>query len=165
MKMIGWLILGGGTLYLLDKMGILGGIVPTASGAPIASSPQAANATNATAVISSNTTLQAILAELSNAGVNPQSLQTVYTWNYYYTKARGVNGPDPSMILPNNPNAATEQISLSEWWSGMNSAGFSGMGAIAHHVNPYLQGPRATMRAFGAGLAPTGMETYIKQVG
>ena len=41
----------------------------------------------------------------------------------------------------------------------MTNAGFSGMGLIAHHINPYwnIQGTQ-----FGDNLAPTGIEMYRK---
>jgi hypothetical protein len=90
---------------------------------------------------------------------------SVSQWNVYYKIVRGIDGPTPTDLFPGNPNANTQLFSLNEYWGAMTGNGFSGLGLIAHYVNPYTQGPRAASQVpFGAGLAPTGMETYIKRV-
>jgi hypothetical protein len=53
--------------------------------------------------------------------------------------------------------------SINEWWTAMNKAGFSGMGMIAHYVNPYWN-PAGGGVGFGRGLTVNGMEKYIKQL-
>jgi hypothetical protein len=92
---------------------------------------------------------------------DPNQNHTVWEWNYYYQLVRGIPGPDPTVVLPNNANADTELISLNEWWTGMTGAGFSGMGNIARGVNPYAN-PMGT--PMGSYLTLLGSEAAIKVV-
>jgi hypothetical protein len=114
-------------------------------------SPQAATTTNANAV----NTYNLVKAAITSAGVS--GLQTVDVWNYYYQQIRGIPGPAPETLFPNNDR--NEKYSMDEWWAAMTGQGFSGLGLIAHHVNPYWN-PQGTQ--FGDNLTATGMEMYRK---
>jgi hypothetical protein len=160
-------ILGAAGVVLLDYLGVIHiafldqFITPMSSGTI---APATTSNTNSTAS-TQTTTLDAMAALIQKDGMNPATaLMSVSKWNFYYNLARGVAGPAPTDLFPKNANADTENFTLQEWWSAMVQAGFSGLGLIAHHVNPYLLGPRTTMHPFGAGCTPTGPETMIKQV-
>jgi hypothetical protein len=163
-KMIGWLIGIGGAAFILDKLGyidlstIFGGTVVPTDGT--SSSPQANNPQQAV----QNTTLGLLHNAVVADGRDPQAYMSVSEWNVYYKLARGVNGPAPQDLFPDNPNADTQKFSIGEYWNAMTHTGFSGLGIIAHFVNPYLSGPRAANVAFGANLMPTGPETMIKRI-
>lgn len=156
MKTLLWLAAGGGVLYLLDTMGVFGTatVATTTSAASTTSSSPQANNPNATA---QNQTLQMVIAKMQQNGLDP--VNTYYSasqYNFFYQLVRGIPGPELDQF------PANELISINDWWSAMTSNGFSGLGMIALHVNPYLQGPRTSpLKKFGAGLAPTGIETYI----
>ena len=161
MKLVGWLALGGVGVVVLDYLGVIDlpwlnqYITPRVATSPQANDPTATAGT---------TTLEAMAALMLKDGISTTSLQSVNVWNFYYKLARGVVGPAAEDLFPHNANASTEKFTMGEWWAGMTAKGFSGLGLIAHYVNPYLNGPRTTQHAFGVGLAPTGMETYIKRI-
>lgn len=152
MKAIGWLAIGGVGLYLADQMGLFASLSGTTTTSQVATSPQAANPNAA----QTNQTLNMVIAAMQKDGLDPvHQYYSASQYNFYYNIVRGIPGPE----LPQFP--VNELISVSDWWGGLTASGLSGLGMIAHHVNPYLQGPRANTAMFGAGLAPNGMETYI----
>lgn len=171
MKGFGWIIAAVGGYYILEQMGILpnpfGTVAGTTTTTGNPTSTTTATTTNTTttntptSTVSQNQTMNAIQAAMVKANDDPTQYHTVYEWNYYYTQVRGVQGPDPNMLFPGNPSATSELFSFSEWWSAMTGNGFSGMGAIAHHVNPY-NNPMGTQ--FGSYLMPTGMEKWGKVI-
>lgn len=123
-------------------------VVPAAG---TTTSPQAATVTNANAV----NTYNLVKAAIQSAGVS--GMQTVDVWNYYYQQIRGIPGPAPETLFPSNDR--NEKYSMDEWWSAMTGQGFSGLGLIAHHINPYWN-PQGTN--FGDNISATGMEMYRK---
>lgn len=123
--------------------------------------PQAANP-NANVAAMQTATFQAIVNKLNSDKVDPNSYQTADFWNYYYQEIRGIPGPAPeSLNLPGY--VAGAKYNLGQWWNSMMNAGFSGLGLIAHHVNPYINAFQQ-QDEFGANLVPTGMEMYIKRL-
>jgi hypothetical protein len=155
------LIVGGAYLvskyvFGFDPLASMFGVATTGSGTPVntgggtSTTPQAVNPQAAS-------TMAALIKQLQASGVDPTSYQTFDTWNFYYQKTRGIAGPDPGTFLTSSTRS--ELMSLDQWWGYMTSAGFSGMGLIAHAVNPYhnYQGT-----PFGANVVPNGMEKYIK---
>jgi hypothetical protein len=98
-------------------------------------------------------TLQKIMNDMTANNDDPTQYHSVYQWNYYYQRARGVNGPDPNTLFPGaNPS---KLYSIQEWWTAMNGAGFSGFGLIATRINPYMN-PKGT--PFGANITANGSE-------
>ena len=106
-------------------------------------------------------TLAAVVAAMTASKVdNPYGFNVVDVYNSYYQGVRGVAGPAPETLgLPNYVTGAKYDITT--WWNAMTSKGFSGMGLIAHHINPYITAMQQGSE-FGANLVPTGMEKYIK---
>lgn len=160
--MIGWLIAGGAALYLADKMGYLSGLNigggTTVQQTP-ADSPQANNPNTA----QTNGTLTNMIQLMQQYNQDPMKQNYgAWVYNFYYKMLRGIDAPDPYTMFPNRPNLANETMPINDWWAAMTGNGFSGMGMIAHHVNPYVQGPRFDPRKmFGAGLNPTGIEQMM----
>lgn len=194
MKNIGWLLLGGGVLYWLYESGVLGATTTTpavsTSTTPQANDGTATGTTSKAAVVTlvqgpngpvpAPTTLADIYTQILNWATPDPGFTVLsdgmlagssYQWatllNLVFPKAAPVdlgvmlNGADPSA-----------QIRLDAWWLWakaylQSKYGLSGLGMIAHHVNPYLQGPRpfGVHQVFGANLAPNGMETYVTRLG
>lgn len=154
--------IGIGGYFLLRYFGIdlLSGIttpaVSTVTGT--ADTPQAANP-NAATEQATATTLSLLQAAMTANKQDPTKLYTVDIWNYYYNQVRGVAGPAPEELFPGVDR--NKNYSLNEWWTAMSKAGFSGLGLIAHHTNPYWN-PAGGGVGFGRGLTVNGMEKYIK---
>src|ERR1035437_5937425 len=81
-----------------------------------ASTPQAANPTNAATAASQATTLAAMKTLMAASGVGT-GLTNVDTWNYYYNKVRGIAGPAPEDLFPGVDR--NKLYSLDEWWTAM----------------------------------------------
>ena len=150
--------------YFLYEWLVTNGILGTAVATPVITTSAAVNPSavvNPSTAIAGNTLskLTAILLA-SNANL-PGSYQNVDTWNFYYRSVRGVAGPAPETLFPGVDR--NKMYSLAEYWSAMTGAGFSGLGVIANHVNPYWDRP-SNMRA-GQNMNPNGMERYIIQKG
>jgi hypothetical protein len=124
-----------------------------------ASTPQAADPTNAAKAAGTATTLELLKQAMVADKQDPTVLHSVDVWNYYYNKVRGVAGPAPEELFPGVDR--NKNYTLNEWWTAMSGAGFSGMGMIAHFVNPYWN-PAGGGVGFGRGLTVNGMEKYIK---
>ncbi len=86
--------------------------------------------------------------------------KSVDVWNTLYVAVRGVPGPAPETIFPNVNR--DKLYTIDEYLAGMGSGGFSGMGMIAHHVNPYANPMGGSFR-FGDNIRPSGMEMYVKR--
>lgn len=151
----GALAVGGFFLYnwLVDNKYIGAMNLP---GVP--NSPQGADPTNATSKTNANATLALVAAAAAADKTDPSSYQSTDLWNYYYQGVRGVPGPPPEDLFPGIDR--NTKHSISEWWTAMSAKGFSGMGNIAHWVNPYHN---PSGNPFGDNIGPTGMETYIKR--
>jgi hypothetical protein len=151
--------IGVGGYFLLRYFGIdlLAGFgTPAAAVVPV-STPQANDAA-IQAATAANVKGQVYAA----SGVSGAStLQSVDFWNYYYQKVRGIAGPAPEDLFPGVDRNKT--YTIDEWWVAMTGKGFSGMGMIAHHVNPYWN-PAGGGVGFGRGLTVNGMEKYITQM-
>jgi hypothetical protein len=170
MKTLGWLILGGGVLYLLDEMGVFG---TTAVAAPATSTSPQAN--TSTSVSTSNTsastttgavsgsTLSQLITLMQQYNQDPTVNQySAYVYGTYYNMLKGCNScaPDPNSMWPGYSTNPTN-MSISTWWAAASATGISGLGIIARNVNPYLQGPRWANKIYGANLAPIGPETMV----
>ena len=153
-----WLGLGGVVLYVLDKAGYFGNL-SLSSGTTTTT-----NAANPNATIT-NDTLNKMITLMKSYNQDPTSNNySAYVFNSYYKMVRGVDAP-LGVMFPND-DLTTKLYTISEWWTALTGQGLSGLGLIAHHVNPYLSGPRVgAHQVFGSGLAPTGMETYAKYKG
>jgi hypothetical protein len=157
--------LAGAGVVLLDYLGVINIAWLNQFITPMASTPAPPTASTDPNVVTQTTTLAAMQALMAKDGIDiTTTLMNVNHWNFYYNLARNIPGPDGATLFPTNVTAQTENLSWQEWWTAMVAAGFSGLGLIAHHVDPYLLGPRTTMHPFGAGCAPTGPETMIKIV-
>jgi hypothetical protein len=117
----------GGYFILKDMFGydILAnfGVTPATTG----TSPQASNP----AVTAAATTLQKISDMVKASGGDPSGYQSVDFWNYNYKLVRGIDGPAPEALFPNVDRNKT--YSLTEWWSAMTGAGFSGLGMVVSY--------------------------------
>lgn len=156
-KGIGWMIaIAGGYLvarhFGYDPLSFLstagGNSVPDTSTSPNNASPGA---------LSAGTTLAQMINKLKADSVDPNSLQTVDLWNWYYNQVRGIAGPSPESLFAGADR--NRKYSLSEYWNAMSSTGFSGMGVIAHHVNPYAN-PIAN-RPYGGNAHVNAFETFV----
>lgn len=187
MKTLGYLLLGGGALYFLYESGMLGS-VPTAVASGTSTSPQANTSTSVstgatTAATVSGPSLVAVQGYLqSNAAMDGnfvkmasgqfagQYMGSVDHWNFYLAKVvPSTSGVNTNQLFTGSNIDLSQPISFSQYWGIIgpyltHQYGMSGLGLIAHNVNPYKQGPRPYQvnQIFGANLAPTGMETYIK---
>lgn len=186
MKAIGWILAGGAALYLADKMGYLSGLVGTstttgtstaAAGQPISTDGTPVSTTtnassNNTTTNVSTTTIAQLQSQLLNAASKDSNFTQVYGtwvgtpyhWMYYVSQLIPNISIDLSSLLPGVD--LTQAVSFDVFFGRLKAyligQGFSGMGMIARHVNPYTQGPRnVSTKRFGANLSPTGMETYI----
>ena len=132
---------------------------------PVITSTQAVGVQAVTAspqvAASQVTTLQKLQEAIVVSGGDPASYQSTDWWNYYYSHTRGIPGPAPEDLFPGVDR--NKLYSMSEWWSAMSSKGFSGLGVIANHVNPYWDRP--TNMRVGQNLNANGMEKYIISVG
>jgi hypothetical protein len=142
------LLLGGGAALVIYEFFFKPSMVTTSSPGPSVGSginPQVAQQT-----------LNAIVTDMQVHGDNPNKLYSVYEWNFYYKRTRGVDGPGPEQLFPNvDPN---KLYSLTEWWGAMNGQGFSGVGTIAHRVNPYLN---PTGQPYGANIRANASERAV----
>jgi hypothetical protein len=153
-----------GGYFVLKYFGIdllhMGGPVPVAI-----TNTQAANASMTTAspqvAASQMTTLQKLQKAVIDSNSDPNSYQSSDFWGYYYAQARGIAAAAPEELFPGVDR--NKLYSLAEWWSAMVGKGFSGLGVIANHVNPYWFRPTNVM--LGQNINPTGMERYIFSVG
>jgi hypothetical protein len=88
--------------------------------------------------IQTKNTITQIIDAMNAAGDDPTKNHSVWQFNYYWTKVTGVSpAPDPTQVLPGNPNATTQLIDINTWWAGMQKAGFSGLGAHLRYPGPY----------------------------
>lgn len=160
-KTIGWLIAAIGGYWLLEQMNYVPCLFGCTAATPstgTATTPQAANPNNATtAATTSSATPSAIQAAMVANHDDFTKMHTAWQWNYYYQNVRGIPGPDPNVLFPNNPYATSQEFTFDEWWSAMQGQGFSGLGLIAKNVNPY-NNPMGT--PFGSYLSPRGIEKF-----
>jgi hypothetical protein len=115
------------------------------------------NTTNTNNALPPNTKSLVLNAATQYGVGGAGALNSVDTWNYFYNQIRGIPGPAPEDLFPNNDK--NQKYSIDEWWAAMTSKGFSGLGQVAN-LNPYTagqNGPRA-----GAGYTPLGSEMYTK---
>lgn len=153
------LLIGGGA-FIVYEMFLKPQTAVATTGGTTATTQNTTNATQGsvstqqpsnTAV--ANQTLQAVLNAMVAAGEDPTKYHSVDTWNFYYQLIRGIPGPAPEQLFPNNPR--TQTYSIGEWWAAMTGAGLSGIGAIAFR-NPY-QNPVKGLY-FGSNMRATGFE-------
>jgi hypothetical protein len=148
---VGIAVVGG--YFLLKAMGIdLLGTAAPATTTGVATTPQAATPTST----ASNTLITAILAKIVADGQDPNAYHSVDWWNVYYQLTKGVPGPAPEALFPGVDRNNT--YTYAQYASGLAAQGLSGLGVIAHHVNPYtnVQGT-----PFGSNLVPNGFEKFI----
>ncbi len=164
-SLLGWgAAIGGGYLVLkylgYDPLSHIVGVgpgTPVNTGGGTTTSPQGSDAANTTA----STTLAAIVTAMKNAGTDPAGYYTVDGFNYYYKQVRGVDLPGHEGLFPKD--AVGTRYTIAEWWTAVTGQGFSGLGIIAHHVNPYLAA-WVQDTPFGANLIPTGFEKFHKRL-
>jgi hypothetical protein len=177
MKLVGWLLAGGVGLYLLDKLGYLGQISGTPAVAT-STSPQA-NDNSSSGTGATSGSLSTLMNQVNGAATldtnfardaNGLPYGTPYHWAFYLTFFNpSITSVPLGQLFPGID--LNQPMSQANFWAGVSgylgkTYGLSGLGMIAHHVNPYTQGPRhAPNQKFGAGLAPIGVETYIYQKG
>jgi hypothetical protein len=135
-------LLGGG--YLLYETGLLssltGGLIPAPTATPTTTTPTGTVSTanqpvnNTAPPPAAPPPTKALVMQASTAAKDP-ALQTFDSWNFRFQQVRGVAGPDPSVYLP----AATrgENLSIDEWWSYMQKAGFSGLGRFGRYARQF----------------------------
>ena len=128
----------------------------------VAASSGTTNTTNATQQNTIDTqmalnTLNQVAQLMQQGGDSPNGYHSVDVYNYYYKTVRGVNGPDAATLFPNNDPA--KLYGIMEWWNAMTGQGFSGMGSIARHVNPYKNPVQGLY--FGSNIRPNVSETMI----
>jgi|SRR5215475_8172882 len=148
---VGIAVVGG--YFVLKAMGIdlLGGTAPAAT-TGVATTPQAATPTST----ASNTLINAILNKVVADGTDPNSYHSVDFWNVYYQATKGVPGPAPEALFVGVDRNNT--YTFAQYAAGLAAQGLSGLGVIAHHVNPYtnVQGT-----PFGSNVTPNGFEKFI----
>jgi hypothetical protein len=169
--MTDWLMILGGGYVILQILGINPlGIIESALGINTSSTATVNTTTASTATSVTSSNILALVAAAAQAGgTDPNSLQTVSTWNYYYNAVRGIAGPAGLAV-----NGAQQPVgylcSIQDWWTAMQAAGFSGLsticgyglGYVANGVNPY-KNPQGT--PFRLNLLPTGREKNITIMG
>jgi hypothetical protein len=130
------LLLAVGGYFLFSKIG---------SGTPVAPAGTT-NTTNANQdtvsqqqqvnQVAANHTINAIIADMTSNGEDPSKYYSTDKWGFYYRRTRGIDAPTQDVLFPGDP--ANKMYSLPEWWGAMTGHGFSGIGTIARHVNPYI---------------------------
>lgn len=145
-KLIGWGLAIGGGYLLLDHLGLIPSTVPVATG--VTTSPQAANPM-------SDATKGQLISALAADHITGYQSADLYGW--YYQKVRGIAAPAPETLFVGADR--NKLYSFDEWWSAMVGAGMSGMGIIAHRVNPYWN-PIAGQPSF-SNLSPNGSEKLV----
>lgn len=173
MKGIGWLLAGGAVLYYLYENGYIG---TTAVATGTSSTPQGNDNSTSGSTVSSQlgttwTQVQAMAATDPNFAVTNGVLYgSPYHWIATVSAViPSVQNVPLAQVFPGTD--LTQPMDANTFWNSVKpylsqTFGLSGMGMIAHHVNPYTQGPRTSPHTmFGAGLAPIGIETYIFRKG
>lgn len=179
MKDIGWLLLAGGGLFLLYEMGFFGTAAASTTTTTVGTSTSPQGADNSTSgqggTVNQTTTaplptLTQVIAIMQQYNQDPtKNNYSQFIYQSYYNMLSPQN-PVPSN-LPDLAALGNGNITIQAWWSAMQQdipglSGGYGLGRIAYGVNPYLLGPGHVNAQFvGAGLAPTGIETYIKYLG
>jgi hypothetical protein len=164
MKAFGWIAIAGGAYLLYEYMqgnNILGNLVSGASaGQPVTPTTGTSTAAGQTPASATQTnTLQLVInAYVKASGGFATDLLTFDDWNFYYSQVRGITGPDPNMNLTSTTR--NMKMSAQQWWGYMTQDGFSGLGMIAHYVNPYTM-PKPYHSQFGANLQANGFEKYL----
>jgi len=110
-----------------------------------------------------------------------QLMGSAYHWNFYVSQGFPNANINLSTAFP-GLDFANQPIAASVFWSGapagminsnalpgvipqLQAQGMSGLGIIAHNVNPYMLGPSHGTKVYGVGAKATGMERYIKVLG
>ena len=148
---VGIAVVGG--YFVLKAMGIdlLAGAAPAAT-TGVATTPQAATPTST----ASNTLINSIAAKVVADGQDINAYHSVDFWNVYYQLTKGIAGPAPEALFPGVDRNQT--YTFAQYAAGLAAQGLSGLGIIAHHVNPYtnVQGT-----PFGSNVTPNGFEKFI----
>lgn len=176
-KALSWLLILGGGYVVLEILGInpittvekILGITPSTT----STTPTVSTASTTTSVSTTNT-LALVAAAAQAGGTDPNSLQTVSTWNYYFNAVRGIPGP-AGLAINGAQQPVGYLVSITDWWIAMQNAGFSGLGTFCNklgggimgmgvlaHANPY-NNPQGT--PFRQNLLPTGYEKNIVVMG
>lgn len=148
---IGIALFGG--YFLLKAMGvdILGSSVPSATSTS-STTPQASTPISQ----ASNQLITAIYNNIIAAKADPNAYWTVDYWNTFYKAVKGIDGPSPESLFPGVDRNNT--YTFSQYAAGLVKQGLSGLGVIAHFVNPYKNFQGTPM---GSNLIPTGFEKFI----
>jgi hypothetical protein len=157
-KVLGWGIALIGGYYVLKAMGInILGAVPSvsgtvATGGSVATSPQAASPISQ----GTNQLIQAIFNKVIASNTNPNNYYTVDVWNTFYVSVKNTPGPAPEDLFPGVDRNTT--YNFQQYAAGLVAKGMSGLGVIAHFVNPYTNVQGTPM---GSNLVPSGYEKFI----
>lgn len=161
--------IGVGGYFLLEYFGIVpslfGSAVPVVSGGSgqpvgtggvVSTTPQGADASanTSTTIANMKKLLSAANIDINNYMANTDN------WNVTYAAARGIPGPAPEDLFVGVDR--NKKYTFAEYWAAMTGKGFSGMGMIAHHVNPY-ENPMGGNFRFADNIRPSGMEMYVKR--
>lgn len=163
-QLLGWGIAAVGGYFLLQHFGIdLLGSGTTATGTT--TTPQAndntANGTGVTASATATAILAMVAGQNYTAANGWNGLFNADQWNSFYAAVRGVPGPAPETIGFTGTNR-NKNMSFAEYWAAMTAGGFSGLGVIAHSVDPYWNNQGTP---YGSNLLPNGFETYVVRKG
>lgn len=144
-----WLLIFGGGFLLYEYL--TGGFSSTpAAATSTTATPTGTSTTTAanSAGAANSPTLTLVANAAAAAGYPAGSLLDYDQWNYYYTKVRGVPGPDMTNVWPNRPRAYA--MTVQEWWAGAQSLGLSGLrgntGGMGNYVR--VKGYGAPRRMF-----------------
>jgi hypothetical protein len=152
---IGWIAALGGGYLLLKYFGVLDGTSSIGSGT--STSVQAATTTS----VASNTMVQNMATYLAANNINPNQYATVDFWNaVVYVPVKKVAGPAPEDLFPGVDRNTT--YTFGQYAAGLVSKGLSGLGVIAHYVNPYWNPAGIPM---GSYLTANGAEKFIWEKG
>lgn len=156
-KVIGWGIAAFGGYFVLKAMGYdVLSMLPSATVNGTATSPQANNPTSA----ASGQLITAIFNKIVANKVDPNSYQTVDVWNTFYVMVKNTPGPSPEELFPTQDRNTT--MTFGQYAAGLTAKGMSGLGMIAHWVNPYSNVQGTPM---GSNLLANGAEKFVVRKG
>jgi hypothetical protein len=151
-KVIGIGIALFGGYFLLKAMGVIPDSLPTVATGGTSTTPQASTPTS----MASQQLVAAILAKVQASNVNPNEYHTVDVWNTFYVAVKGTPGPAPEDLFPGKDRNTT--YTFGQYGAQLVQQGLSGLGVIAHWINPYNNVQGTPM---GSNLVPTGFEKFI----
>jgi hypothetical protein len=171
----GKIALLAGAGYLLYETGLLssltGGLIPAPAAAPTNAPPAGTVSTGGGQPVNTSTPppaapppTKALVMQAAQKAGDP-ALQTFDSWNFRFQGIRGVAGPDPGTYL--TPATRNENLSIDEWWSYMQKAGFSGLGRFGQYARQFSGMGRAGLGCPGCagetqgGYVPLGMGRWI----